>query len=66
VHFEVARSINNTYPHLYFNLALVLASDNDLTGAVEALLKFKELVSADEAGKADDLLQSLQNSLGVG
>ncbi len=66
IHYEVARSIDRSYPHLYFNLGLVLASDNDLAGAVESLLRYRELASPDDASKADDLLQNLQNSLAVG
>ena len=63
VHYEIARSITKSYPQLYFNLALVLASDNDLPGAIDALQKYRELAPAEEAAKADDLLQNLQDSL---
>lgn len=66
VHYEVARSINGSYAHLYFNLGLVLASDNDLPGAIEALLKYRELATPKDASKADDLLQNLRESLAVG
>jgi hypothetical protein len=66
VHYQVARSINRAYPNLYFNLALALASDNDLTGAIEALTKYKELAHEDSTGRADDLLRNLQDTLAVG
>ncbi|MGA7304786.1 MAG: tetratricopeptide repeat protein [Rhodothermales bacterium] len=66
LHYEVARSINGTYAQLYYNLGLVLASENDLSGAIEALVKYRELAPAAEATKVDDLLQSLRQSLAVG
>ena len=62
VHYEIARSINKSYPRLYFNLGLVLASDNDLPGAIEVLRKYRDLAPPEEAAKADDLLQNLQET----
>jgi len=65
LHYEVARSINKSYPQLYFNLGLVLASQGELPGAIDALVKYSEMAPPEEAAKADDLLQSLRESLAV-
>lgn len=66
IHYEIARSLNRSYAQLYFNLGLVLASDNDLPGAIEALKRYRDLVPQEEALKADHLLQTLQESVVVG
>lgn len=66
VHYEIARSINKSYPQLYFNLALVLASEGNLSGAVDALRRYRDLAPREEVAKADDLLRSLEESLAVG
>lgn len=65
IHYEVAGSINGSYPQLYFNLGLVLASQGELPAAVEALVKYKELSPPEEAAKAENLLRSLRESLAV-
>ena len=66
VHYEIARSINKSYAQLYFNLGLVLASDGDLPGAIEALQRYRDLAPSDDAAKAEDLLQSIRENLPVG
>lgn len=66
IHYEIARSIDKSYAQLYFNLGLVLASSGDLPAAIHALQRYRELAPAGDAGKADDLLQSIRESLAVG
>lgn len=62
-HYEMAAEIDPSFPNVYFNLALVQAINEDLNAAVEALSKYKALVSEEESTKADDLLNSLKRSL---
>jgi tetratricopeptide (TPR) repeat protein len=63
IHYEMATQVAPSFPNVYFNLALVRAISNDLGAAVSALTKYQELVSEDEARKADELLANLKKSL---
>jgi tetratricopeptide (TPR) repeat protein len=63
VHYEIAAAITPSFPNLYFNLALVLAIDNELTAAMSALLKYRELAPAEDTRNADELLENLTRSL---
>jgi tetratricopeptide (TPR) repeat protein len=59
IHYQIAVEIDPSFPNVYFNLALVLALNNDLTSAVRALTTYQRLVSPQEAQKADELLANL-------
>jgi tetratricopeptide (TPR) repeat protein len=63
VHYEMAGEVDPSFANVYFNLALVQAIKNDLGAAVDALTKYQELVSDDDARNADELLQNLKRSL---
>ena len=63
VHYEMAGEVDPSFANVYFNLALVQAIKNDLGAAISALTKYQELVSADEARNADELLHNLKKSL---
>jgi len=59
LHYEVARSLDPSYPNLYFNLGLVLALADDVEGAIEALRVYLDLASADDTQKVNELLRRL-------
>jgi len=63
VHYEMAGEVDPSFANVYFNLALVQAIRNDLGAAINALTKYQELVSEDEARNADELLYNLKKSL---
>jgi Flp pilus assembly protein TadD len=63
IHYEMAGEVDPAFANAYFNLALVQAINNEPAAAVSALNKYRELVSADEARNADELLRSLQKTL---
>ena len=63
IHYEMAAEVEPSFPNVYFNLALVQAMSNELGAAVRTLTRYQELVSADEARNADELLQNLKKSL---
>ena len=63
VHYEMAGEVDPSFANVYFNLALVQAIRNDLGAAVSALTRYQELVPADEARNADELLHNLRKSL---
>jgi len=62
-HYEMAGAIEPSFANVYFNLALVQAINNELAAAVNALTKYQQLVSEEEARNADELLQNLKRSL---
>jgi Flp pilus assembly protein TadD len=65
VHYEMAREVDPAFANVYFNLALVQLINNDSVAAATALGKYQELVSEDEARIAQELLQTLQKSIGA-
>ncbi|MCZ6818838.1 MAG: tetratricopeptide repeat protein [Calditrichaeota bacterium] len=62
-HYEIAVKIEPRFSNIYFNLGLVLAMSEHYRPAVAAFSKYKELVSKNEACKADELLASLERTL---
>jgi len=62
-HYEMAREVDPSFANVYFNLALVQGINNDFAAAVNALNKYRELVSEDEGRIAEELLQNLRKSL---
>jgi tetratricopeptide (TPR) repeat protein len=65
IHYEMAGEVDPLFANAYFNLALVQGINNDFGGAVNALAKYRELVSEDEGRIAAELLQNLKSSLGA-
>lgn len=59
MHYEFAAEINPTYPHLYFNLALVCALSEEYNCAIDALHQYLRLITEGDSC-AEDLLKSLQ------
>jgi tetratricopeptide (TPR) repeat protein len=63
IHYEMAAEVDPTFANVYFNLALVQSINNELAAAIGTLTKYQQLVSADEARNADELLRNLRQSL---
>jgi tetratricopeptide (TPR) repeat protein len=63
VHYEIAGEIDPSFANVYFNLGLVQAIKNDIGAAINALTKYQQLASEDEARHADELLVNLRKSL---
>jgi len=63
IHFEIAAEVDPTFANVYFNLALVQSINNELAAAVNSLMKYQQLASAEEARQADELLRTLRQSL---
>ena len=63
VHYEMAAEIAPSFPNLYFNLALVLSINNELAGAISALIRYRELAPAADGQKAIELLETLTRTL---
>jgi tetratricopeptide (TPR) repeat protein len=61
LHYELGAQIEPFFSNVYFNLALVHASLNDISAAIGALRRGKEVASEDEdLSKMDELLASLE------
>ncbi len=63
VHYEIAGEVNPAFANVFFNLALVHAINQNLTASIDALTRYKELVSEEEGRKADELLENLKRSV---
>jgi tetratricopeptide (TPR) repeat protein len=63
IHYEMALEVDPTFANVYFNLALVQSINHELAAALATLTKYQELVPADEARHADELLHNLRQSL---
>lgn len=64
LHYELALEVDPQFPNIHFNLGLTHALNQDYAAAVASLKKYKELAVVEEGGKADELLQNLQRSVG--
>ena len=63
LHYQVAAELDPEFANVYFNLAIVDAMSGALDSALTALTRYKELVPADDSGKADELLATLKRTL---
>ena len=66
VHFEMAGEVDPLFANAFFNLALVQSINNELAAAINTLTRYQQLVTADEARNADELLLNLRKSLAAG
>ncbi|MFO1501892.1 MAG: tetratricopeptide repeat protein [Verrucomicrobiota bacterium] len=65
VHYELAGEIAPAFANVHFNLALVHALNADFLAAAQALTRYQQLVPANEARIADELLENLRRSLAI-
>ena len=65
LHFEMATQVDPEFANAYFNLALVRAINDNSVRAIDALAKYQNLVSAEEARAAAELIGSVKASLSV-
>ena len=62
-HFQLAAQIDPKFPNLHFNLALALSVNNEIHAAIAVIKTYQSLVPPEEAGKANDLLANLRQTL---
>src|SRR5687767_732886 len=63
IHYEMAAEVDPDFANIYFNLALVQSINGELAIAIKSITRYQQLVPADEARNADELLRSLRQSL---
>jgi tetratricopeptide (TPR) repeat protein len=66
LHYELAAEVDPTFANALFNLALVQSINHELAAAIATLVRYQQIVSAEEARNADDLLRSLRQTLAAG
>ena len=59
LHYEAAKQIEPDDANIYFNLGLVQAMFGDIPAAIKSLSTYSQMVGANEAIKANELLKSL-------
>ena len=63
IHYEMAAEVDSSFANAYYNLALVQSISNDFAAAIQALTKYQQLCSEEDARNADELLHSFKKSL---
>jgi len=63
LHYEIATEIDTHFPSVYYNLGVVFALNNEYEKSYQTLRTYQELVPAEEAKAADELLYGLKKSL---
>jgi tetratricopeptide (TPR) repeat protein len=63
LHFEMAAEMEPAFANAFFNLALVLAINNEPERALSALNKYQELVSEEEGRIALEVVEGLRKSV---
>jgi tetratricopeptide (TPR) repeat protein len=63
LHYEIASEIKPDYPNLYFNLGMLHAISEDYRSAIVALSNYKELAPEMKDVHADELIDSLKQSI---
>jgi tetratricopeptide (TPR) repeat protein len=62
-HYEMAAEVDPEFANVHFNLALVQSINNEFAAAIATLTRYQQLVPADEARNAEELLQTFRKSL---
>jgi tetratricopeptide (TPR) repeat protein len=63
VHYQMSITIEPEFPNSYFNLALTLAMNKEMEEAIQALLNYRSLVSPEDRQLAEELINTLTNTL---
>lgn len=63
LHYEVCMEAAPEFPHVYYNLGLVLALIKDYKEAIKVLTRFTQLAPEEDWGNAMELLEGLKVSL---
>ena len=63
LHYEVCLEVAPDFPHVYYNLGLVLALVKDYPEAIKVLTKFTQLAPEEDWGNAQELLEGLKVSM---
>lgn len=63
LHYELAAEVDPGFANTFFNLALVRSLNNEIPAAIDALSRYRQLASVEEARQADELLRNLRQTL---
>lgn len=59
VHYQISIGLEPDFPNSYFNLGLTLAMNQEINEAVQMLLEYRRLTTADDHTQVDELIESL-------
>ena len=63
VHYQISIEIEPEFPNSYFNLAITLAMNKEVDEAIQNLMIYRNLVSAEDQQQADELINNLSRTL---
>lgn len=63
VHYQISIEIEPEFPNSYFNLAITLAMNKEVEEAIQKLMIYRNLVSAEDQQQADELINNLSRTL---
>ncbi|HEY5823845.1 MAG TPA: tetratricopeptide repeat protein [Cyclobacteriaceae bacterium] len=63
VHYQISIEIHPEFPNSYFNLALTLAMNKEITEAIRSLETYRDLARPEDRSQAQDLINTLSRTL---
>ena len=63
VHYQMSISIEPEFPNSYFNLGLTLAMNQEIDVAIQALLEYRRLTTADDHTQVDELIEYMTRAV---
>ncbi|MFZ6001039.1 MAG: tetratricopeptide repeat protein [Bacteroidota bacterium] len=63
VHYEMSIALEPDFPNSYFNLALTQALNKEIQPAIQSLMSYRKLVSAEDRAQADELIKTLSRTI---
>ncbi|MEI9921559.1 MAG: tetratricopeptide repeat protein [Bacteroidota bacterium] len=63
VHYQLSIEIAPEFPNSYFNLGLTLAMNREIDEAIQALLRYRNIVAVEDRKQAEDLINMLTRTL---
>lgn len=63
MHYQISIEIQPEFSNSYFNLALTLAMNKEITEAIQALVTYRDLARPEDCGQAQDLIDTLSRTL---
>jgi tetratricopeptide (TPR) repeat protein len=62
IHYQMSISIEPEFPNSYFNLGLTMAMNQEVDEAIQMLLEYRRLTTADDHAQVDELITYLSQS----
>jgi tetratricopeptide (TPR) repeat protein len=63
VHYQISIEVHPEFPNSYFNLALTLAMNKEISEAIQALMTYRDLARPEDQLQAQELIDTLSRTL---